>query len=89
MERAHCPTDRRVAWAQLTPAGLARIEEAVPVHLRHLDAQLVEPLGADDLAQLTAAMRILRDHVNPGAAQVGPEAQRFGPEGDEEGLIRT
>jgi DNA-binding MarR family transcriptional regulator len=68
--REQCPTDRRVAWAQLTPAGRARIEEAVPVHLRHLDELLVAPLSEDQRASLHAVLRILRDHVNPTAAQV-------------------
>ena len=57
--REHCPTDRRVAWAQLTPAGLARIEAAVPVHLHHLDDHFFSALDADDVAQLDIALRRL------------------------------
>jgi DNA-binding MarR family transcriptional regulator len=68
--RQHCPTDRRVAWAQLTPAGLARIEEAVPAHLRHLDELFAAPLTAEQQASLSALLRLVRDHVNPSAAQV-------------------
>ena len=63
----HCPEDRRVAYAALTDAGLARIEAAVPVHLAHLEEYFVEPLSPEELEQLTATMRKLRDHVNPGA----------------------
>jgi MarR family 2-MHQ and catechol resistance regulon transcriptional repressor len=73
VEREHCPSDRRVAWAKLTPAGLARIETAVPVHLGHLDEHFFGALGDDELAQVTAAMRTLRDHVNPDAAQLSVE----------------
>ena len=65
--RVHCEEDRRVAYAALTDAGLARIEAAVPVHLEHLDEHFVSPLTPDELAQLTATLRKLRDHVNPGA----------------------
>jgi DNA-binding MarR family transcriptional regulator len=68
--RQHCPTDRRVAWAQLTPAGLARIEEAVPAHLRHLDELFAAPLTEEQQASLSALLRLVRDHVNPSAAQV-------------------
>jgi MarR family transcriptional regulator, 2-MHQ and catechol-resistance regulon repressor len=69
--RAHCPTDRRGAFAVLTDAGRARIEGAVPEHLRHLDEYFTGVLSADELAQLSSTMRKLRDHVNPQAAQVG------------------
>jgi DNA-binding MarR family transcriptional regulator len=69
--RQQCPDDRRVAYASLTAAGLARIETAVPAHLAHLDEYFTGVLTDDELAQLTATMRKLRDHVNPGAI---PEA---------------
>jgi DNA-binding MarR family transcriptional regulator len=65
--RNACPEDRRVAWASLTPAGLTRIEDAVPVHLSHLDEYFTSVLSDDELVQLSATMRKLRDHVNPGA----------------------
>ncbi|HEX5587558.1 MAG TPA: MarR family transcriptional regulator [Acidimicrobiia bacterium] len=71
--REHCPTDRRVAWAQLTPAGLARVEEAVPVHLAHLDEHLMAPLDEQQRAQLEALLRLVRDHVNPQATQLSPD----------------
>jgi MarR family 2-MHQ and catechol resistance regulon transcriptional repressor len=65
--RAHCPEDRRVSWASLTDAGLARIEAALPAHLGHLDEYFVGVLTPEELQQLTATMRKVRDHVNPGA----------------------
>ena len=65
--REHCPEDRRVAYASLTAAGLARIEAAVPVHLGHLDEYFVGVLTPEELEQLTATMRKVRDHVNPDA----------------------
>ena len=65
--RASCAEDRRVAYASLTAAGLARIEAAVPVHLAHLDEYFTSVLSDEELAQLSSTMRKLRDHVNPGA----------------------
>jgi DNA-binding MarR family transcriptional regulator len=73
--REHCPEDRRVSYAALTPEGLARIEAAVPVHLEHLDEYFVSVLTPEELEQLGVAMRKVRDHVNPGAVP-GPELQR-------------
>ena len=37
VERRQCPTDRRVVFAALTPAGRVKIEEAAAVHARDLD----------------------------------------------------
>jgi DNA-binding MarR family transcriptional regulator len=73
--REHCPEDRRVSYASLTPAGLARIEAAVPVHLQHLDEYFVSVLTPEELEQLGVAMRKVRDHVNPGAVP-DPDLQR-------------
>jgi DNA-binding MarR family transcriptional regulator len=73
--REHCSEDRRVSYASLTPAGLARIETAVPVHLQHLDEYFAGVLTADELDQLAATMRKVRDHVNPGAIPA-PELER-------------
>ena len=71
--REHCPTDRRVAWAQLTPEGLARIEEAVPVMLEQIEEHFLAPLDAAQRAQLDTLLRLLRDHVRPDAAHVTVE----------------
>jgi MarR family 2-MHQ and catechol resistance regulon transcriptional repressor len=74
--REHCPEDRRVLWASLTDAGLARIEAALPAHLGHLDEYFVGVLTPEELQQLTATMRKVRDHVNPGA---NPETSHGNP----------
>ena len=36
VERRPCPTDRRVAFAALTPAGRTKIEEAAAIHAADL-----------------------------------------------------
>ena len=74
VRREQCPGDRRVSWAQLTDAGLVRIEEAVPVHLEHVQEHFMAPLDPADVAELTRVLRTLRDHVNPSAAQVSDQA---------------
>jgi MarR family transcriptional regulator, 2-MHQ and catechol-resistance regulon repressor len=73
--REHCPEDRRVSYASLTPEGVARIETAVPVHLGHLDEYFASVLTAEELEQLGVALRKVRDHVNPGAIPA-PELER-------------
>ena len=36
VERRQCPTDRRIVYAALTPAGRGKVEEAATVHARDL-----------------------------------------------------
>jgi len=70
VERLPCPSDRRGAFASLTPAGLDRIEAAVGPHLQHVERYFTSALAADEQRQLAALLRKVRDHVNPGAAAV-------------------
>jgi len=70
VERVACPSDRRVAYAALTPAGLDRIRAAVPPHLGHIDDLLAGALTTAERDQLAGLLRKLRDHVNPAAATV-------------------
>jgi DNA-binding MarR family transcriptional regulator len=37
VERRQCPTDRRIVYAALTPAGRVKVEEAAAVHARDLE----------------------------------------------------
>jgi DNA-binding MarR family transcriptional regulator len=70
VERVACPSDRRVAYAALTPAGLDRIRSAVPPHLGHIDDLVDGALTRAERDQFAALLRKLRDHVNPAAATV-------------------
>jgi MarR family transcriptional regulator, 2-MHQ and catechol-resistance regulon repressor len=72
VERVPCPSDRRGAYAALTPAGVERITAAVGPHLRHVDEHLTAALSADERAQLASLLRKVRDHVNPAAAAAIP-----------------
>lgn len=52
VERATCDTDRRGQWASLTDAGLARLREATPIHLRGVAEHFLDRLATDDLVTL-------------------------------------
>jgi MarR family 2-MHQ and catechol resistance regulon transcriptional repressor len=71
--RASCPSDRRGAFVQLTEAGRGRLEEIIPAHLTHVEESFTGLLSPAELARFTATLRKLRDHLNPGAAQLTPE----------------
>jgi len=72
VERAPCASDRRGAYAALTPLGLRRIRAAVEPHLGHVEEYLTSALDASEQALLTDLLRKVRDHVNPAAAAAIP-----------------
>ena len=72
--REHCPDDRRVAWARITPDGLDRLEAAIPAALEQIDELFLAPLDAAQREQFDLLMRAVRDHVRPDATQVSVEA---------------
>ena len=63
VERASCESDRRGQWAALTDAGVARLREATPVHLRGVAEHFLDRLSADELRALE---RMLRPVVDEG-----------------------
>lgn len=67
VRRDRCPSDRRGAYAALTPAGRARLEDAAPVHLRGIDRHFARHLGDRDVAVLERALRKVREALEqPG-----------------------
>jgi MarR family transcriptional regulator, 2-MHQ and catechol-resistance regulon repressor len=62
VERRQRPTDRRVVYAALTPAGRAKIEEAAVVHARDL-AEVFAPFSPQERGVLDG----LLDRLRPGA----------------------
>jgi DNA-binding MarR family transcriptional regulator len=56
VDRVRCPTDRRGAYAVLTPAGYARLAEAAPDHVEQVRRHFVDRL---DRRQLTALVEAL------------------------------
>lgn len=61
VKRQACPKDRRVFHAVLTDEGKATLEGALPSHAASIERHLVDPLGIENLASLTEALRTLRD----------------------------
>lgn len=56
IERQACPTDRRGAFAALTPAGAERLGRARPVHLRGIDEHFARHLRPDEVDAVRAAL---------------------------------
>lgn len=62
VERAACASDRRVIYAVLTDAGLARLEAAAQSHVAAVRSLLSERLSDEELTQLARLLERL-----PGA----------------------
>ncbi len=71
--RVSCPSDRRGSFVQLTEEGRDRLEAIIPDHLTQVEESFTGLLSPTELARFTATLRKLRDHLNPGAAQLTPE----------------
>ena len=56
VERAECPTDRRVTYAQLTDAGRERLEEASRAHLASIRELFEEHLSEPEVEALAATL---------------------------------
>jgi MarR family 2-MHQ and catechol resistance regulon transcriptional repressor len=61
--RRVCPDDRRGSFAQLTPAGQALMDRAIPDHLSHIDEVLGGVFTPEEEAQLASYLRRLRDYA--------------------------
>ncbi len=84
VEREACPSDRRGSFAVLTPAGEARIRDAVPEHVEELCELLDGSFSPTELTTLEELLRRLRDAVNPAAACASQaEGEDCGPPLDE------
>ena len=56
VERASCPNDARGTHAVLTDAGLNRLREAAPTHLRGVAEHVIDRLTPAEVAQLKTLM---------------------------------
>jgi DNA-binding MarR family transcriptional regulator len=56
VERAPCPSDRRVIWARITPAGRALVAQAVPLADAAVEELIGARLAADEIARTRAAL---------------------------------
>jgi DNA-binding MarR family transcriptional regulator len=56
VERVRCPDDRRVVYAQLTPAGLQRLREASRTHVAGIEALFNAPFTDEELVTLAGLL---------------------------------
>jgi DNA-binding MarR family transcriptional regulator len=61
VRRRRCASDARVIYCELTDAGLARLVQAYPTHLRGVRQHLVDKLNRDDLQGIATSMSKLED----------------------------
>jgi DNA-binding MarR family transcriptional regulator len=64
VHRAACSSDRRVMYANLTPAGRSKMEMAAPAHVQSVRRHFLEPLGNDGVQQLSALFGLIRDQLS-------------------------
>jgi DNA-binding MarR family transcriptional regulator len=68
IERQACPTDRRGAFAALTPEGLTRLRRARPVHLRGIQEHFAVHIHPDEVEAVRAALeRVLTAGQEPSS----------------------
>lgn len=60
VRRRPCPHDRRVTYVGLTDQGRDLLERATEVHLRGIQAHLLDALRPDEVAQLSAILDKIR-----------------------------
>ncbi|MDT7723429.1 MAG: hypothetical protein QOI21_5 [Actinomycetota bacterium] len=66
VRREACPTDKRGAWAVLTPAGFAALEAAAPSHVETVRQCLFDALTPEQVEQLGEIMTAIREQMSPG-----------------------
>ncbi|WP_405115022.1 MarR family transcriptional regulator [Micromonospora sp. NBC_01405] len=67
IRRRACPSDRRSSYAVVTAAGLERLDQTLPGHLRIIEQWFTGQLEPDTLHVLLDGLRRVRDAVHPGA----------------------
>ncbi|MEH1164829.1 MarR family transcriptional regulator [Micromonospora sp. CPCC 205539] len=67
LTRRACPTDRRSSYAVVTTAGMQRLDETLPGHLRIIEQWFTGQLEPAALAALLDGLRRVRDAAHPGA----------------------
>jgi DNA-binding MarR family transcriptional regulator len=72
VSRQACPEDRRGAFAALTQAGDERMAQALAIHRSQIAALLDGALEPEEELVFAAALRKLRDRLNPEASLLTP-----------------
>ncbi|MCD0444827.1 MarR family transcriptional regulator [Glycomyces sp. A-F 0318] len=65
IRRFACPTDGRSTLAALTDAGLEKLAQAAPGHVKLVRALIFDELTRDEVRQLGALSRRLLDRIQP------------------------
>ena len=63
VDRASCSSDRRVMYAHLTDTGRAKMISAAPHHVASVRRHVIDPLGAEGMAQLGDLFGRIRAHL--------------------------
>ncbi len=64
VERQHCASDARGAFAALTPAGRQRLRDATPTHLDGVRRHFIDPLEPGDLEHLASTLERIADRAS-------------------------
>ncbi|WP_089154786.1 MarR family winged helix-turn-helix transcriptional regulator [Micromonospora sp. NBS 11-29] len=67
IRRRACPSDRRSSFAVVTGAGMSRLDEILPGHLKIIEQWFTGQLDPAQLDGLLDGLRRVRDAVHPGA----------------------
>ena len=78
VERQSCPSDARGTFTVLTEAGLGRLRQAAPIHLRGVEEYVTSRLSTEELDRLGA----LLSKLIPGSSMFTPQ----GACGEAEGI---
>ncbi|MFG3698849.1 MarR family winged helix-turn-helix transcriptional regulator [Micromonospora sp. NPDC047620] len=78
LTRRACPSDRRSSYAVVTAAGMQRLDETMPGHLRIIEQWFTGQLEPAALAALLDGLRRVRDAVHPGATAGSSESAPTG-----------
>jgi DNA-binding MarR family transcriptional regulator len=79
VRRESCPTDKRGAWAVLTDAGFAALEEAAPGHVEAVRESLFDQLAPGQVTALGEISAAILNQLRPrcAAAAAAEEAAGF------------
>ncbi|QVI23213.1 MarR family transcriptional regulator [Nocardia tengchongensis] len=64
------PADRRSSYAVLTAAGATRVARVLPAYLAGVDRWFTSLFSPEQLEELTAGLRVIRDATNPEATHI-------------------
>ena len=67
VSRESCDRDRRSTWAAISSAGTAKVSAAVTDHVADIEAWYTGLLTPEQLRELVATLRVVRDAVRPDA----------------------